>query len=106
MFRVTYIRRSHSSRFENRNNKSFDTLEQAVEYIQGEWYNSFCELNNYPDDWNEDDFGSPMPKREGFSLEAINEIRSNKLWLGILFAPYSTHQALVLDELHLEEVKE
>jgi hypothetical protein len=106
MFLVTYVTRSHSSRLENRNNKTFETLEQAVAYIQGEWYSSFCELNNYPDNWHEDDFGSPMPKREDFSLEVINEIRSREFWLGILFAPYSTYQALVSDELHLQEIKD
>ena len=105
MFLVTYITRVHSSGFENRHNKIFDTLEQAAEYIQGEWYTSFCELNNYPDDWDEEDLGCPMPTREDFSLEAITKAQSKKFWLGTLFAPYSQYACLIPDELLLEEVK-
>jgi hypothetical protein len=104
MFLVSYITRAHSSGYENRNNKAFNTLEEAVTYIQNEWYDSFCGLNNYPDDWDEEDFGCSMPKREDFSLEAINKIRSKKFWSGELFAPYSQYAGLVPDELHLEEV--
>jgi hypothetical protein len=105
MFLVTYITRSHSSGFENSNKKIFDTLEQAAEYIRTEWYDTFCELNNYPDDWDEEDFGRPMPKREDFSLEAIKKIRSAKYHhLGVLFDPYSNYCAAVPDELRLEEV--
>ena len=55
MFLVTYITRAHSSGYENRNNKTFDTLEEAAAYIQGEWYDSFCDLNSYPDNWDEED---------------------------------------------------
>lgn len=105
MFRVTYIARAHSSGIENRNSKTFDTLEQAAKYIQDEWYESFCTLNNYPDDWDADDMGCSMPEREDFSLEAINKLRSKKVWLGVLFAPYSTLLTLVPDELRLEMVK-
>jgi hypothetical protein len=105
MFLVTYVTRAHSSGYENRNNKAFDTLELAAAYIQGEWYDGFCELNNYPDDWDEEDFDCAMPKREDFSLEAINKARSKKYWIGNLFAPYSKYHGLVPDELRLEEVK-
>lgn len=105
MFLVTYITRSHSSHYENSTNKTFDTLEQAAEYIRTEWYDTFCELNNYPDDWDEEDFGCPMPKREDFSLEAINKLRSGKFIKKVLFDPYSNYCAAVPDELRLEEVK-
>jgi hypothetical protein len=105
MFLVTYITRTKSSGFESRSNKTFDTLEQAAEYIQGEWYASFCELNEYPDDWDEEDFGTPMPKQEDFSLEAIKKARSGKYWLGTLFAPYSQYAGLIPNELLLQEVK-
>jgi hypothetical protein len=105
MFLVTYITRAHSSGYENRSNKIFDTLEEAVTYIQGEWYITFCEINSYPDNWDEEDFGCPMPKREDFSLESINKIISKKYWSGEIFGPYSQYCGLVPDELHLEEIK-
>jgi hypothetical protein len=105
MFLVTYITRAHSSGYENRSNKVFDTLEEAATYIQTKWYDGFCDLNSYPDDWDEEDFGCPMPKREDFSLESINKKLSAKFWLGTLFAPYSAYCGLVPDELRLEEVK-
>jgi hypothetical protein len=104
MFLVTYITRTQSSGFENRNDKIFDTLLQAVEYIQGEWYNDFCELNYYPDEWDEEDFGRSMPLRSDFSLDAIEKMRSKKFWSGALFDPYSKYCALVPNELHLKEV--
>jgi len=105
MFLVTYITRTQSSGFESRNNKIFDTLEQAAEYIRTEWYDGFCELNSYPDEWDEEDFGRPMPTRDEFSLDAINKIRSKKFYFGKLFDPYSQYAGLVPNELHLEEVK-
>ena len=46
-----------------------------------------------------------MPKREDFSLEAINKIRSKKYWGGEIFGPYSNFCGLVPDELRLEEIK-
>ena len=105
MFLVTYITRAHSSGYENRNNMAFDTLEEAATYIQTKWYDGFCELNSYPDNWDEEDFGCPMPKREDFSLEAINKLRSKKYWSRELFGPYSQYCGLVPDELLLEELK-
>jgi len=105
MFLVTYITRTQSSGFESRDNKTFGTLEQAAEYIRTEWYDIFCGLNYYPDEWDEEDFGRPMPTREEFSLDAINKIRSKKFYFGKLFDPYSQYAGLVPNELHLEEVK-
>lgn len=103
MILVTYITRTQSSGFESRTNKVFDTLEQAAEYIHGEWYDSFCEINDYPVEWNEEDLGRPMPKREEFSLEAIKKARSGKFIKKVLFDPYSQYCGLVQNELHLEE---
>jgi hypothetical protein len=57
------------------------------------------------DDWDEEDFGTPMPKQEDFSLEAIKKARSGKYWLGTLFAPYSQYAGLIPNELLLQEVK-
>jgi hypothetical protein len=104
MFLVTYITRTKSSGFESRTNRTFYTLEQAAEYIQGEWYTSFCELNDYPTEWDEEDLGRPMPTREDFSLEAIKKARSSKFKSKVLFDPYSQYAGLVTNELHLEEV--
>jgi len=104
MFLVTYITRTQSSGFESRNNKTFDTLEQAAEYIRTEWYDSFCELNDYPDEWDEEDLGRPMPTRDDFSLDAIKKAMSKKFWLGKLFDPYSNYCGHVPNELHLTEV--
>jgi len=105
MFLVTYITRTLSSGYENRNSKTFDTLEEAATYIHGDWYDSFCEINYYPDEWDEEDFGRPIPTREDFSLEAIKKARSNKYFFGNLFKPYSKYAALVPNELLLEEIK-
>jgi hypothetical protein len=106
MFLVTYITRTQSSGFESRNNKTFDTLEQAAEYIQGTWYESFCELNYYPDEWDEEDLGRPMPTRDDFSLDVIKKAMSKKFWSGTLFDPYSQYCGHVPNELHLTEVNE
>lgn len=104
MFLVTYITRTASSGFESRTNKSFDTLEDAVKYINTEWYNSFCEINDYPNEWDDVDLGRLMPTREEFSLESIKELRSKKYWSGTLFDAYSNYCGLVPNELHLTEV--
>ena len=105
MFLVTYIYRTASSGFESKTKKLFDTLEKAVDYIHGEWYDSLCEINEYPNEWDEEDLGMPMPQRDNFSLEAIKKARSTKC-SKVLFAPYSQYCSLVQNELHLEEVKE
>lgn len=104
MFLVTYITRTQSSGFESRNNKVFDTLEKAAEYIKGEWFDSLCEINDYPIEWDDDDLGRPMPTRDEFSLEAIVKLRSGKFKSNVLFAPYSQYAGLITNELHLEEV--
>ena len=106
MFLVTYITRTQSSGFESRNNKIFDTLEQAAEYIRTEWYDIFCGLNYYPDEWDEEDLGRPMPTRDDFSLDAIKKAMSKKFWSGTLFDPYSNYCGHVPNELHLTEVNE
>lgn len=105
MFLVTYIYRAASSGSESRTSKLFDTLEKAVEYIYTEWYDSFCEINEYPSEWDEENLGRPMPTRDDFNIEAITKIRSSKFKPTIIFGPYDQNCALVQNELHLEEVK-
>ena len=87
-----------SSGFEHRGNRLFDTIEQASEYIQTEWYDTLCEENDYPSEWDEENLGCPMPSREDFTVEAIQKIRGN-----VLFAPYDKVNAIVQNELHLNK---
>jgi hypothetical protein len=89
-----------SSGFEHNNKHVFDTLEEASKYIMTEWYDSLCEENDYPSEWNEEDLGIPMPSREDFTVEAIKKIRGN-----VLFAPYDKANAIVQNELHLNKAK-
>ena len=106
MFHLTYITRTTSSGFESRDNKTFDTLEAAAAYIHGMWYDNFCEINDYPDCWDETDFGRPFPTRDEFNLEAIKKMLSDKYTLGNLFNPYSNYAALVPNELILKMTKD
>lgn len=100
MYIVTCIYRTASSGFENKTKHTFDTLEKASAYIQTEWYDTLCEVNDYPSEWNEEDLGIPMPSREDFTVEAIKKIRGK-----VLFAPYDKYHAIVQNELHLEKAK-
>jgi hypothetical protein len=93
MYLLTYIYRTASSGCESRTNKLFDTLEKVVEYIQTEWYDSLCEINDYPSEWYEEHLG-PMPSRESFTMESVKR--------GTLFAPYDKHHAIVQNELILD----
>jgi len=100
MFIVTCIYRTMSSGFEHNNKHVFDTLEKASEYIRTEWYDSLCEENDYPSEWDEENFRRPMPQREEFTVEALQKIRGK-----VIFAPYHYEHAIVQNELHLEEVR-
>jgi len=100
MYLLTIISRTMSSGFESRTNKTFDTIEQASEYIRTEWYDSLCEDNDYPDLWDEESLGGPMPSRDDFTVEKIK----NKKY-GVLFAPYDKNNAIVQNELHLVKTK-
>lgn len=100
MYLVTYIYRSASSGSESRTNKVFNTIEEASEYIRTEWFDSLCEINEYPSDWDEENLGRPMPTRDDFTVEAIKKIRGSTL-----FAPYDNHHAIVQNELLLEKMK-
>jgi hypothetical protein len=93
MYLLTYIYRTASSGSESRTNTIFETLEKAVKYIKTEWYDSLCEINDYPSEWNEDDLG-PMPSRESFTLESVKR--------GTIFAPYDKYHAIVQNELILD----
>jgi hypothetical protein len=99
MFLVTYVYRQASSGAEHTYPRIFQTLEEASEYIRTEWYDSFCDNNDYPQEWNEEDLGGPMPTRDDF----MNFIKNRKS--KIIFSPYDCHHALVQNELRLEEVK-
>ena len=99
MYILTCIYRTASSGFEHNTKHIFDTIEKASEYIQTEWYDSLCELNYYPSEWNEENLRGPMPSRDAFSVEAIKKIRGK-----VLFAPYDTYHAIIQNELHLEKV--
>ena len=100
MFIVTCIYRTASSGFEHNNKHVFDTLEKASEYIRTEWYDSLCEENDYPSEWDEENFRRPKPQREEFTVEALQKIRGK-----VIFAPYHYEHAIVQNELHLEEVR-
>jgi len=104
MFLVSYTYRTASSGSESRNDKVFDTLEEAAKYIRTEWYDSFCEINEYPDEWDEENLGRSMPTRNDFSIEAIKNIIFSKFKPTLLFGPYDKYCGLVQNELHLKEV--
>ena len=99
MFIVTCIYRTSSSGFESSKKHTFDTIEKASEYIRTEWYDNLCEENDYPSEWDEENFRRPMPQREEFTVDALKKIRSK-----VIFAPYHYEHAIAQNELHLEEV--
>ena len=101
MFLVTYIYRQASSGAEHSHPRVFQTLEEATEYIRTEWYDSFCESNYYPEEWDEENLGGPMPSRDDF----VNFVKNRKAWAKTIFAPYDNHHAIVQNELRIEEVK-
>jgi len=105
MFLVSEIYRTPSSGYTTRANKVFDSLEGAVKYINTQWYDGLCDLNDYPAEWDEENMGQPMPTREDFSLEAIKKIISSRFKPTLIFGPYDKYCGLVPNELHLEEVK-
>jgi hypothetical protein len=98
MFLLTWITRSASSGFENRTNHIFDTIEEASTYIRTEWYDEFCEFNDYPCEWDEENLGGPMPSREDFTVEKIQKNRYK-----VLLSPFDKHHQIVQNELHLVE---
>lgn len=93
MFLLTYIYRTMSSGFESTTQKLFNTIEEVSEYIRTEWYDSLCEMNDYPSEWNEENLG-PMPSRDDFTVETIKKC-------GVLFAPYDKSIVIVQNELRL-----
>lgn len=101
MFLVTYIYRQASSGAEHSHPRVFQTLEEATEYIRTEWYDSFCDGNDYPQEWDEENLGGPMPSRDDF----VNFVKNRKPWAKTIFAPYDNHHAIVQNELRIEEVK-
>jgi hypothetical protein len=100
MFLVTYIYRQASSGAEHSYPHIFQTLEEATEYIRTEWYDDFCESNYYPEEWDEENLGGPMPSRDDF----VKFIKERK-W-STIFAPYDKHHAIVQNELRIQEIHE
>lgn len=99
MFLVTSIYRNPSTGAEQSHPRLFPTLEEATEYIRTEWYDDLCEINYYPEEWNEENLGGPMPSRDDF----VNLVKNRKS--KTIFAPYDNHHAIVQNELRLEELK-
>ncbi len=98
MFLVTYIYRQPSSGAEQTHNKAFNTLEEASIYIRTEWFDSLCEINDYPSYWDEDELGGPMPSRDDFTVEEIQR-KGN-----VLFAPYDKHYCIIQNELRIQKI--
>jgi hypothetical protein len=98
MFLVTYIYRNPSSGAEQSHPRVFETLEQASQYICTEWYDDFCEINYYPEEWDEENLGGPMPSRDDFA-----KFVKERKW-STIFGPYDKHHAIVQNELRLEVV--
>jgi hypothetical protein len=102
MLVVTYVyRTSSTSKYSTK--KVFPDLESAAKYIQNDWYDIFCETNNYPAKWNAADLSAPFPSRDTFSLQGIINIRNRNGNSVVLFGPHSLHSGLVENELRLEE---
>ena len=101
MYTVTYIYREPFCDSENIITKSFLTIEEVSKYIRDGWYESYCDKNNYPDEWDEIDMCCLFPSKNDFSIDAIkNKLQNNKN--ALLFGPRSDNFWLVLDELWLK----
>ena len=100
MYLVSSIYRNPSNGSEKWYTKTFVTLDEASQYISTEWYDNLCEINDYPSEWDESEFGCPMPLRNSFSIEAIKARKSK-----VLFAPYNTYYSIIPNELRIEESK-
>ena len=72
-FIITDISRAHSSGYENSCKKIFETIEQVAEYLQNTWYDDFCEVYCFPEEWDEADMNCPFPSKDEFSLDKIKE---------------------------------
>ena len=100
---VTYVyRTSSSSKYSTK--KVFDSLESAANYIQHDWYDIFCETNNYPSKWNTSDLSMPFPSRDVFSVQGIESILAKNNNSTILFGPQSLATGIVENELRLEQL--
>ena len=100
MFIVSAIYRNPSNGSENWYTKNFATIDEASYHICNVWYPDFCELNYYPDHWDDSDFDCPMPDKNDFSVESIITRKSS-----VLFSAYSKHYAIIPNELRIEERK-
>jgi len=98
MYVVIQISRAHSSGYENMGTMVFTTLEEVANYLQNDWYESFCEAYNYPSDWDEEDMGGPFPSKESFSADAIQKA-FGKYNEARMFDYYSEYCGLKPDEI-------
>lgn len=99
MYRVTYIVRNPSNGSEDFYCWTFDSLEKASEYIRTKWYDSFCDINDYPSAWYDEHMGMAMPSRESFSVDELKKVR-----FSTVFAPLDSHFQIVPNELRLDKV--
>jgi len=98
MYTVIQITRAHSSGYENTSARAFSTIEDVANFLQNEWYDSFCEGNNFPSDWDEEDMGAPFPPKESFSVDAIQK-KFGKFSRAFMFDYYSQYCGLAPDEI-------
>ena len=100
MYHLSTTTRTYSSGFENKNIKSFETLEEVAKYIQDEWYDEFCQDFEFPGEWDEEDMGCAFPKKTEMTFDIIKAKMEKKRSLALLNA-YSNYAALVPYEVML-----
>lgn len=103
-FLVQTTYRAHSSGYENNSRKVCETLENAITYITGEWFEGLCVDYEYPAEWDAEDMdGMPFPTKEEF-VKIVEEKTANMKKSVKIFAPYSEFCALVPIELTIYKV--
>ena len=104
MFIVQTTYRAHSSGDESSGRSSFQTLDDAVNYITNDWYTGTCTDYEYPEMWDAEDMGMSFPTKDEFT-QMVKEKLSNMKRQVNIFAPYSDYCALVPLELTVYEIK-
>lgn len=95
MYTLTFVHRAHSSGNQNIVAKSFDTLDNASNFLQDVWYDDQFE------DWDEEDMGS-KPTKDNFGIKEL-ELVLGKRKSVTLYDPYSKYCSLVPDEVILSK---
>ena len=103
-FIVQTTYRAHSSGHETSGRSSFQTIEDAVNYITNHWYTGICTDYEYPNMWDAEDMGIPFPTQEEFTHIVKEKFSAMKKNFEI-FAPYSQYCALVPLELKVYKVQ-